>query len=93
MNVHHLKCLKPFYQLSLDGIKPWEVRINDRNYQDGDILLLQEYEPLHVSYTGRQHYVKVVKVISLFTLFKVAKLVGMTCFPVSDDELKFLNLK
>jgi hypothetical protein len=37
------------FELSLAGKKPWEVRFNDRGYEEGDVLRLRE-----TRYTGRE---------------------------------------
>ena len=50
---HYLKTVPPFYQAVESGRKPFEVRFNDRNYQVGDILHLQEFIPPE-TYTGRE---------------------------------------
>lgn len=50
---HAIKCWPQFFKLVIDGLKPFEVRKDDRNYQTGDILLLCEYEPESEHYTGR----------------------------------------
>lgn len=57
--VHHLKTHpRPFHATRL-GDKTYEIRVNDRDYQVGDILLLQEWRPpeeaephLPAGYTG-----------------------------------------
>jgi hypothetical protein len=48
---HYLKTVNPFFQDVKRGIKPFEIRFNDRNYQFGDILHLQEFVPPE-TYTG-----------------------------------------
>lgn len=50
IKVHHLK-IKPKYMKDIAvGKKAFEVRKDDRDYQIGDILYLQEYE--NGKYTG-----------------------------------------
>lgn len=39
---HDLKCLQPFFGDVRKGIKDFEVRLNDRNFQVGDTLHLHE---------------------------------------------------
>lgn len=39
---HELKTDPDVFQLSVDGLKPYEIRNNDRGYQVGDLLILQE---------------------------------------------------
>jgi len=50
---HSLKTVNPFFMDIEKGEKRFEVRLNDRNYQCGDILHLQEFVPPE-TYTGRR---------------------------------------
>ena len=34
--IHELKCEAPYFQAILDGIKNFELRLNDRGFQVGD---------------------------------------------------------
>ena len=43
--VHKLKTWPEYFQAVKNGTKTFEIRKNDRNYQVGDILVLQEYVP------------------------------------------------
>lgn len=61
MKVIELKLLKTFFQDVKDGIKPFEIRFNDRDYQVTDILILKEY--WNGEYTGREHTVTVTYVL------------------------------
>lgn len=40
---HILKCVPPYFQDIIDGIKKFEYRKNDRDFVEGDYLLLQEW--------------------------------------------------
>ncbi len=51
--LHRLKTLTHFYSAVLIGLKTFEVRFNDRDFQAGDFLLLQEYDPNTETY-GRE---------------------------------------
>jgi hypothetical protein len=42
MSTHHIKCDTEYLNHLLGGIKPFEVRKNDRAYQAGDHLMLTE---------------------------------------------------
>lgn len=48
---HSLKTLPRFYQAVIDKKKPFEIRKNDRNFQSGDDIILNEWE--NGNYTGR----------------------------------------
>lgn len=49
--VHALKTLPQFFEASAEGIKGFEVRKNDRPYQPGDYVALNEWNG--EQYTGR----------------------------------------
>lgn len=42
MKEHHLKTDQGVFQASLDGKKPYELRFDDRGFEVGDILCLEE---------------------------------------------------
>jgi len=50
---HELKTWPPYFQFMVDGTKAFELRLNDRDFQMGDILYLREYDPETQKYTGR----------------------------------------
>lgn len=56
--VHELKTLPEFFQAIKEGIKPFEVRKNDRNFKVGDSLYLREWAG--EEYTGR----KLIRIIT-----------------------------
>ncbi len=51
--VHDLKIWPTFFDAVRDGIKPFEVRKNDRHFRVGDVLQLQEWSPSTGEFTGR----------------------------------------
>jgi len=59
--IHDLKCWPEEFQAVLDGLKTFDVRIDDRGYGVGDVLRLREWQtgPTVSGYTGREHLVKV----------------------------------
>jgi hypothetical protein len=44
--IHKLKIVPHFYEQVVAGLKPFEIRENDRDYKVGDILHLCPYDPL-----------------------------------------------
>lgn len=50
---HDLKTWPPQFSAVLGGHKKYEIRVNDRNFQEGDELMLQEWDPKAQRYTGR----------------------------------------
>lgn len=49
---HTLKTIQPYFDQVIKGEKTFELRKNDRNFQIGDILILQEFDD--GAYTGRE---------------------------------------
>lgn len=47
MTEHSLKTWPEFFQAIVDDRKPFEYRLNDCDYQEGDVLHLQEWVPNH----------------------------------------------
>lgn len=67
--IHDLKILKEYFDAKLVGIKPFEIRKNDRDFQVGDYLRLREIVPtpgtspvIH-EYTGRVLITEVVYIL------------------------------
>lgn len=50
--IHRLKTWPVHFEDVADGNKTLEVRINDRDFQVGDRLILQEYQPVNDEYSG-----------------------------------------
>jgi hypothetical protein len=60
VKVHSLKYWTEFFEAVVDGRKPFELRVDDRGYCEGDVLLLEEWTPDNKTrdrstgtYTGR----------------------------------------
>ena len=48
---HELKCWPRPFAAVVAGAKHHEIRLNDRNYQVGDVLVLREWNPHARAYT------------------------------------------
>lgn len=59
---HELKCLPEYFQAIEDGLKTFEIRFNDRNFQRSDVLILKEFDAFK-GYSGREHISKVLYVL------------------------------
>jgi len=59
MKRHSLKTWPQFYEAILSGDKPFETRKNDRDFQVGDILELNEWHPGDQQATGRTTFRRV----------------------------------
>jgi hypothetical protein len=51
--VHALKCWPDFFEAILDDRKTFDIRKDDRDFQEGDYLILREYCPGSDIYSGR----------------------------------------
>ncbi len=60
---HLLKTWNPYYKEVVRGNKTFDVRKNDRNFEVGDLLCLQEYIPVGGYYTGHEYWVKITYVL------------------------------
>ena len=59
--IHHLKIEPKYYSDIKEGYKTFEIRFNDRDFKEGDVLQLQEFE--NNNYTLESIYVEVIAVI------------------------------
>lgn len=50
--VHYLKTWTPFFEDIRSGIKQFEVRKNDRDYEVGDTLILEDFNPITEKHSG-----------------------------------------
>ena len=66
--VHNLKCWPEYFTYVESGAKPFEVRKNDRNYLEGDILILHEWDQRTGVYTGRELLRTVTHVFDLYDI-------------------------
>jgi ribosomal protein S17 len=48
------KCWPEQFQAILEGKKKFDLRLNDFKAEEGDILVLKEFNPKTKSYTGRK---------------------------------------
>lgn len=65
IKIHELKIWPEFYDDVEKGIKLSELRVNDRDYQPGDVIKFQEWSPDTKEYTERETYKVVQHVIRI----------------------------
>lgn len=51
---HELKTQPEYFQSTWVGDKTFEIRFNDRNYKERDEIVLQEWIPPDMGFTGRE---------------------------------------
>lgn len=59
---HNLKTINPFFSQVWEGTKTFEARKNDRDFKEGDTLILEEYDP-NGTYLGRDIYATVSSIL------------------------------
>lgn len=50
---HNLKTWPGYFQATWVGDKTFEIRKNDRTFKERDEIVLEEWEPGNMEYTGR----------------------------------------
>jgi hypothetical protein len=61
--IHDLKCWTEPFEAIISGKKKFEFRLNDRNYEVGDELHLNEWDPVRKKHTGRSTYQEVTYIL------------------------------
>lgn len=51
--IHEVKTWPEPFQAIIDGLKTFDVRLNDRHYELDDLLCHKEFDPVKGEYTGR----------------------------------------
>ena len=54
LKTHELKTWPDFFRKVVSGEKPFEIRVNDREYEVGDTVVLREFDPAKATYSGSQ---------------------------------------
>lgn len=57
--IHELKVWPEHFELLRTGLKKFEIRRNDRPFEVGHILALQEWSPVNLRYSGRRLHYKI----------------------------------
>jgi len=63
VTTHRLKTWPDAFEPTWVGDKVAEIRVNDRDYRRGDLLVLREWLPRSASYTGREVRAQVTHVL------------------------------
>ncbi len=70
VKIHKIKIQEQWVDSVLDGSKPFELRLNDRNYQKGDYVVMESYYGLDPSIPARSIKAQVGYVLSVPRLRK-----------------------
>ncbi len=80
----HKKIWPEWFEAVVSGKKKWELRLNDFQVEEGDILVLEEWDPKTKEYTGR----KIEKKVTFVRKFFIDKLY----WPKEEIEEKGLQI-
>ena len=80
MITHHLKTVNPYFCDIWRDIKTFEIRKNDRGFQVGDFLKLEEYDPITETKSGRSITVKVHYILTNDTYLQS----GYVCMAIEE---------
>lgn len=86
---HKVKILPEYFERVLEGLKTFEIRNNDREYETGDTIILQEWDS-EQEYTGRE----ITKIIGWLTKDEeLAVSEGYVVFSLLDKTPDIKDLK
>jgi len=64
MKIHELKTWPAPFKAVWEELKPFEIRLNDRDFEVGDLLRLREWDPGTEEFSGRNVWRKVTYILS-----------------------------
>lgn len=67
MKTHELKTLPEYFEQVWSGNKRFELRKNDRDFQENDILILKEFNSENNTYTQREIWCTISYILKDFT--------------------------
>jgi hypothetical protein len=88
--IHGLKIRPLYFNAVSNGVKKAELRINDRNYQCGDFLLLREWAG---EYSGNKLVVKITHILPLEGLVTIGgNWVMMSISNLDESDIQALSM-
>ena len=88
MKIHQLKIWPVYLDAILDGKKMFEVRLNDRGFEVGDVLILKKWDPMTQKYGGFHIAFKVDYVLHLSDLGVPNDVDGEFCVMGLGERIK-----
>ena len=84
MKTHFLKTWPEYFDAVRRGIKDAEIRKDDRDFEIGDSVVLQEWCPQSESFTGQQHHMGDISYILKGGKFGLEADYVMLCFSETE---------
>ena len=66
MKTHYLKTTQPHFDNIKNGWKNFEIRKNDRDFKEKDLVILEEFNPLTKEKSGQQIQAVIGSVLETF---------------------------
>ena len=85
---HELKIWPQYFRAVQDGIKTFEVRVNDRGFQKGDTVKLMEYDPETKEYTDDWYRYYIGYVLPIDDKRVVFSLIKISDWPTDSQSVK-----
>jgi len=89
MNTVEKKIYPEYFQKVLDGDKTFELRLNDFDINQGDTLLLKEWNPNDKEYTGRE----IEKKVGYVGKWKIEDLKFWSQKEIKEKGVQIISLK
>lgn len=89
MTIINKKIWPEFFEAVVSNKKRFELRLNDFEVKEGDILVLEEYDPKKKEYTGR----KIEKKVGYVFKFQPDKLPFYTKEQIQEKGLQIISLE
>lgn len=81
MREHRLKCVSPYFEAVREGKKRFEIRFDDRDFKQGDMLILQHYDANFKKFLGFE----VWREVEYITDFPAGLREGWVCMSLSGS--------
>lgn len=79
---HVVKCWPEFFAAIKDGVKTFDLRRDDRDYQVGDDMVQEEYRGGTGEYTGRELRCKITFIARGYSFEKFGLAPGFCCLAI-----------
>lgn len=79
MKIHKIKTIQPYFDRCWQQSKTFEIRKNDRDFQKGDTVYLQEYDFKTDTYSGKELRTTILYVLNDYSAIEKGFVVFSFC--------------